>query len=112
MTQAMKKPVDTPVKKPIDLDAVMNHPPRVETLHGVLERTQDGITPLIDLWRPYVAGLENLPADGRFLLVGNHTAFIGGEVLLIPHFVRRALGVRVRPLAERRMWRSPGLATM
>ena len=108
MTQAMRKPVDDLVKKPIDLDAVMNHPPRVQTLRGVLDRAQDGITPLIDLWRPYVAGLENLPADGRFLLVGNHTAFIGGEVLLIPHFVRRALGVRVRPLAERRMAQGSG----
>ncbi|MCV7412014.1 acyltransferase family protein [Mycobacterium florentinum] len=93
---------------PIDIDAVMNHPHRAQFLRVVLEKVHDGVTPLIDLWRPYVAGLETLPGDGRFLLVGNHTQFIGGEVLLIPHFVRRALGVRVRPLADRRFSQRPG----
>jgi 1-acyl-sn-glycerol-3-phosphate acyltransferase len=92
---------------PIDLDAVMNHPPRVQILRGALDRLQGGIVPFIDLWRPYVSGLETLPVDGRFLLVGNHTQFIGGEVLLIPHFVRRAIGRRVRPLADRRFGRVP-----
>jgi 1-acyl-sn-glycerol-3-phosphate acyltransferase len=104
----MRKPFDNPVTKPVDLDAVMNHPRRVQALRGALERVHDGIGPLINLWQPYVAGLEALPRDGRFLLVGNHTAFIGGEVLLIPHFVRRELGVRVRPLAERRMAQGSG----
>ncbi|MGO9506246.1 MAG: lysophospholipid acyltransferase family protein [Mycobacterium sp.] len=86
----------------------MNHPRRVQRLRGALDKVHDGISPLIDLTRPYVSGLETLPADGRFLLVGNHTAFIGGEVLLIPHFVRRALGRRVRPLADRRFATKPG----
>ncbi len=93
---------------PIDIDAVMNHPRRVQTLRGAVDKVHDGIAPLIDLTRPYVRGLEQLPADGRFLLVGNHTQFIGGEVLLIPHFVRRAIGVRVRPLADRRFAQKPG----
>jgi 1-acyl-sn-glycerol-3-phosphate acyltransferase len=96
------------VTKPIDIDAVMNHPRRVQFLRGALEKVHDGIAPLIDLWRPYVVGLDTLPTDGRFLLVGNHTQFIGGEVLLIPHFVRRALGRRVRPLADRRFATKPG----
>ncbi len=98
-----------PKAMPIDIDAVMNHPRRVQRLRGALDKVHDGISPLIDLTRPYVSGLETLPADGRFLLVGNHTAFIGGEVLLIPHFVRRALGRRVRPLADRRFATKPGL---
>ena len=97
-----------PIKVDIDIDAVMNHPRRVERLRGALEKVHDGISPVINLWQPYVAGLENLPADGRFLLVGNHTAFIGGEVLLIPHFVRRAIGARVRPLADRRFGTKAG----
>jgi 1-acyl-sn-glycerol-3-phosphate acyltransferase len=42
-------------------------------------------------------------------MVGNHT-HSGAEVLLIPYFVRRAIGTRVRPLAERGMGRMPGLA--
>src|SRR5271157_3698888 len=96
------------VNEPIDIDAVMSHPRRVQFLRGALEKVHDGIAPLIDLWRPYVSGLEHLPADGRFLLVGNHTQFIGGEVLLVPHFVRRALGRRVRPLADRRFATKPG----
>jgi 1-acyl-sn-glycerol-3-phosphate acyltransferase len=96
--------------QPIDIDAVMNHPPRVQRLRGVLQRIHDGIAPLIDVTRPYVSGLDTLPADGRFLLVGNHTQFVGGEVLLVPHFVRRAIGTRVRPLADRRFAQRPGFA--
>ena len=49
------------------------------------------IGPMMDLYRPYVDGLENLPRDGRFLLVGNHTQG-GGEVFLIPYFVRQEIG--------------------
>jgi 1-acyl-sn-glycerol-3-phosphate acyltransferase len=101
--------VKKPEAMPIDINAVMNDPPRVQRLRGALEKVHDGISPVIDLWRPYITGLDNLPGDGRFLLVGNHTAFIGGEVLLIPHYVRRALGRRVRPLADRRFGTGPGL---
>nr|WP_246398875.1 lysophospholipid acyltransferase family protein [Mycobacterium vicinigordonae] len=86
----------------------MNHPPRVERLRTALDKLQDSISPLIDLYRPFVDGLDTLPADGRFLLVGNHTQFLGGEVLLVPHFVRRAIGTRVRPLADRRFAQRPG----
>lgn len=85
----------------------MNPPTRVETLRRLLDAAFDGIDPLMDLYRPYVDGLKNLPRDGRFLLVGNHTQG-GGEVLLIPHAVRRELGTRVRPLAERMMGKIPG----
>nr|WP_232007134.1 lysophospholipid acyltransferase family protein [Mycobacterium intermedium] len=88
----------------------MNHPRRVQALRGVVEKVHDGIAPLIDASRPYVRGLENLPADGRFLLVGNHTQFVTSEVLLIPHYVRRAIGTRVRPLADRRFGQQPGFA--
>ncbi len=96
------------MKELVDIDVATDHPRRVQILSGALDRIQDGIAPLIDLGRPYVSGLETLPADGRFLLVGNHTQFVGGEVLLIPHFVRRALGRRVRTLADRRFGQQPG----
>jgi hypothetical protein len=66
----------------IDIDAVMNHPRRVQILRSALDRAHDGIAPLIDLTRPHVSGLETLPTDGRFLLVGNHTQFMGGEAPL------------------------------
>jgi 1-acyl-sn-glycerol-3-phosphate acyltransferase len=97
------------LNQPVDIDAVMNHPRRVQILRGALERVHDGIAPLIDITQPHVSGLDLLPDDGRFLLVGNHTQFIGGEVLLVPHFVRRAIGTRVRPLADRRFAQQPGL---
>src|SRR5689334_24815002 len=41
--------------KPIDIDAVMNHPRRVQRLRGVLDRVHDGIAPLIDISLPYVS---------------------------------------------------------
>jgi 1-acyl-sn-glycerol-3-phosphate acyltransferase len=93
----------------VNIDAIMNPPERVRTLQRAVEGFHDGLGPLVDLYRPYVDGLATLPQDGRFLLVGNHTQF-GIEALLIPHVVRRTIGTRVRPLAERAMGRMPGVA--
>jgi len=89
-------------------DVIMNQPGRVQALRRVAETVADGIAPLVDLYRPYVDGLQNLPRDGRFLLVGNHTQF-GAEGLLIPLLVRRAIGTRVRPLTDRNFGRMGGL---
>jgi 1-acyl-sn-glycerol-3-phosphate acyltransferase len=101
---------DVVVNQPTDPEAAVHSSRRVQTLRSALDGLQDRIAPLIDLTRPYVSGLDTLPADGRFLLVGNHTQFIGGEVLLIPHFVRRAIGARVRTLADRRIGERPGFS--
>ena len=84
-----------------EIAAIMDQSPRVRTLRNMLGATGDAIDPLVDLYRPYVTGLDRLPRDGRFLLVGNHTSFGFAEVLLMPYYARRELGVRVRPLAER-----------
>jgi 1-acyl-sn-glycerol-3-phosphate acyltransferase len=51
---------------------------------------------VVDLYKPYVDGLDNLPRDGRFLLVSNHTQ-TRPEPFLIFYLVRRAIGIRVRP---------------
>lgn len=67
----------------------------------VLSGAADRLEPVVDICRPYVDGLANLPTDGRFLLVGNHTAFSFAEIFMIPFFVRKAIGSRVRPLADR-----------
>jgi len=91
----------------VKINAIMNPPERVQTFRRALDTLRDGLGPLVDLYRPYVDGLETLPRDGRFLLVGNHTQF-GVEAILIPHFVRCTIGTRVRPLAERAMGRLPG----
>jgi 1-acyl-sn-glycerol-3-phosphate acyltransferase len=94
---------------PVNIDAIMNQPGRVRALRRVVETVGDGLGPLVDFYRPYVDGLQHLPRDGRFLLVGNHTQS-GAEVFLISYFVRRAIGTRVRPLAERGMGRMRGPA--
>jgi 1-acyl-sn-glycerol-3-phosphate acyltransferase len=92
-----------------ELEAIMNESRRVRALKQLLGNVGDNLNPLIELYRPYVDGLANLPRDGRFLLVGNHTQ-AGTEVFLTSYFVRRELGVRVRPLAERGMGEARGLA--
>lgn len=74
----------------------------------VLKTGADNAQPLVDLYRPYVEGLDNLPADGRFLLVGNHTAMSFFEIVFIPYFVRKTVGERVRPLADRQFGKIGG----
>lgn len=82
-----------------DLDRLINEPPRVQKLRNAIFAVANGLSPAIDLSRIYVDGLENLPADGRFLLVGNHTSAGWPEIVMTPYFVHRHLGVRVRGLA-------------
>ncbi|OBK43135.1 lysophospholipid acyltransferase family protein [Mycobacterium sp. 1081908.1] len=91
-----------------DLAAITEPSARVRTLRRALDGVSDRLRPVVDLSRPYVDGVERLPADGRFLLVGNHTQF-GSEVFLISDTVRRTIGTRVRPLAERGFGRMRGL---
>ncbi|WP_216847622.1 lysophospholipid acyltransferase family protein [Arthrobacter sp. SLBN-53] len=92
-----------------DTANLMNQPDRIRAIRRAVETIADGAAPLVDLCRPYVDGLDNLPRDGRFLLVGNHTQS-GTEGLLIPYAVRRELGTLVRPLTDRAFGRMPGPA--
>lgn len=87
---------------PVRPEQIIDQPARVQTLRRVLDSLSSRGGPAVDFCRPYVEGIEGLPRDGRFLLVGNHTQG-GMEVFLISHFVRRTIGTRVRPLAERGM---------
>ena len=91
-----------------DLATIMEPSARVRTLRRALDAVSDGLRPLADLARAHVDGVEHLPVDGRFLLAGNHTQF-GSEVFLISDTVRRAIGTRVRPLADRDFGRMRGL---
>jgi 1-acyl-sn-glycerol-3-phosphate acyltransferase len=79
---------------------------RVKMWRRTLAATADKLGPAMDLYKPYVEGLQNLPADGRFLLVGNHTQFGLGEIALIPYFVRSTIGSQVRTLAARELARN------
>lgn len=83
------------------LEHLTNQPDRIKAMEKAIFSVADRLNPVVDLCKPYVDGLDNLPRDGRFLLVGNHTAFGIAEIVLIPYFVHRELGVRVRGLAER-----------
>lgn len=85
------------------------HDDRVSTYQRWIENVVDRIDPVVSVSKPYLDGLGNLPPDGRFLLVGNHTQ-AGTEALLIPYLVRREIGIRVRPLADRRFGNFKGLS--
>ncbi len=92
-----------------DLDHLTNPPARVRALTKAITAVADTLDPVVDLCRIHVDGLENLPRDGRFLLVGNHTSSGLPEIVLTPYFVRRELGVRVRGLAARSFAETGGL---
>lgn len=81
----------------------VDRPGRVRALQQAIFAMADAVAPLVDASRIYVEGLHTLPRDGRFLLVGNHTTAGWAEVVLIPYFVHRELGVRVRGLATRQL---------
>ncbi|QNJ92662.1 acyltransferase family protein [Mycolicibacterium fluoranthenivorans] len=89
-------------------EQIIEQPARVRALRKLVEATADGLWPAIELSRPYIDGTENLPRDGRFFLVGNHTQTGMGEAWLTCLAVRRAIGTRVRPLTERGMGSMPG----
>ena len=74
---------------------------RVATLEQWILAAAREWEPVRGLYRPYVEGLDNLPADGRFLLVANHTYMAATEILLIPYEVHRRIGRKVRPLTDR-----------
>ena len=74
-----------------------------------LTTVADHLEPVMNLYKPYVEGVEHLPADGRFLIVGNHTQMSAAEIVLIPYCVRQAIGSQVRPLADRQFGKMRGL---
>ncbi len=88
-------------------EPIIDQPARVLALRSVMGAISDTAAPLVELCRPYVVGAEQLPADGRFLLVANHTQG-GMEVPLILHYIRQAIGTQVRPLAERAIGQTRG----
>ena len=92
-----------------ELDRLSNPPPRLDALRKAIFAVAEGLNPVVDLSRIYVDGLQNLPGDGRFLLVGNHTSSGMPEIVLTPYFVHRHLGVRVRGLADKRFAQLKGL---
>ena len=66
---------------------------------------------LLAPWRaltdPRIDGHENLPADGRYLLVGNHTTLGLFDVPFLVFEIHRRTGILVRSLGERQHYRVP-----
>ena len=66
---------------------------------------------LLAPWRmftdPRFDGYENLPADGRYLLVGNHTTLGLFDVPFLVLDIHKRTGVLVRSLGERQHFRIP-----
>ena len=81
----MSKPVQT--ENPADAkspDHLVNQSDRIKSLQARIFGIAGRLDPVVDLCKPYVDGLADLPRDGRFLLVGNHTSFGLAEILMIP----------------------------
>jgi len=66
---------------------------------------------LLAPWRaltdPRIDGYEHLPADGRYLLVGNHTTLGLFDVPFLVFGIHRRTGLMVRSLGERQHYRVP-----
>ncbi len=66
---------------------------------------------LLAPWRvltdPRIDGFDNLPADGRYLLVANHTTLGVFDVPFLVLEIRERTGVLVRSLGERQHYRVP-----
>lgn len=85
------------------IEALTDRARRVEAIRKAIFGLADTVKPAVDLTGIYVDGLDGLPRDGRFLLVGNHTISGWAEIVAIPYFVYRELGTRVRGLATRQL---------
>ncbi|NIH98031.1 hypothetical protein FHU31_005037 [Mycolicibacterium fluoranthenivorans] len=51
-----------------NVDTLIDPPGHIRAMRRAAETAADAAAPLVDLYRPYVDGLQNLPRDGRFLL--------------------------------------------
>ena len=109
MTKQAQPPQDTSATGR-DVARLVREPDRVRRFSKAILAAADAVAPVVDLCRIYVDGLHNLPSDGRFLLAGNHTVSGWAEIVLIPYFVHRHLGVRVRGLANNALADSTGVA--
>jgi 1-acyl-sn-glycerol-3-phosphate acyltransferase len=65
------------------------------------------LTPAAWVTRPKFHGIERLPDDGRFLLVGNHTIYGLLDVPFLVAGLWKHKGLAVRSLGDRRHWSVP-----
>lgn len=84
-------------------------PPRIPPVAS--DRQIDLVVRLIDqgarITRPQFFGLDNLPADGRMLLVGNHTIYGALDVPYMVAGIWKERRLPVRSLGEFTHWKIP-----
>jgi 1-acyl-sn-glycerol-3-phosphate acyltransferase len=102
----MNSPAGQHVSTPSDDERARRQADIERKIFG-LARQWDRVRPL---YKPYVDGVEDLPDDGRFLLVANHSFTPSSEILLLLYEVQRHLGRRVRALTDRRFGTASGWA--
>jgi 1-acyl-sn-glycerol-3-phosphate acyltransferase len=73
--------------------------------------TSAALEALLAPWRaltdPRFDGFENLPSDGRYLLVGNHTTLGLLDIPFLAIDIRKRTAVSIRSLGERQHYRIP-----
>jgi 1-acyl-sn-glycerol-3-phosphate acyltransferase len=86
---------------------------------GLDPRFEEMVQPLFDFmyskwWRVEAMGLENIPASGRALLVGNHSGMLPWDGAMIKHAVRmhHPAHREVRPLVEDFVYHLPFLGAL
>jgi 1-acyl-sn-glycerol-3-phosphate acyltransferase len=73
---------------------------QIDLIVGVIDQ-------LARITRPKFDGLERIPEDGRFLLVGNHTTYGVLDVPFMVAALRKQHGLAVRSLGDHLHWRVP-----
>lgn len=69
------------------------------------------VLPMMELFNPQVFDIDNVPATGPCLLVGNHALF-GLDMPLLLHSVYKSRGVYVRGLADHLHFTLPGWSAL
>jgi 1-acyl-sn-glycerol-3-phosphate acyltransferase len=85
----------------------MNVAPMTRESATTLAALEALLAPWRALTDPRFDGFEHLPADGRYLLVGNHTTLGMFDIPFLAMDIRRRTGVGVRSLGERQHYRIP-----
>jgi 1-acyl-sn-glycerol-3-phosphate acyltransferase len=86
---------------------------------GLDPRFEEMVSPLLDFmyrrwWRVEVTGMENVPAEGRALLVSNHSGMLPYDGGMIKHAIRtdHPSHREVRPLVEDFVYHFPFLGAL
>lgn len=85
--------------------------------YGFDPKFREKISPVLDLlyrifWRVTVKGIENIPKEGKAVLVGNHAGILPFDGLMLNAALRKKAGREVWPLIEDFFYYAPILGSM